>query len=683
MGMKITTFISMCVLFAYLTFTGCAGLIYPVSESENGGTSIDGTEPEPGPGPGPGPEPEPVTKALLTAVAIASETIQVDWEATEKTPERLYFLSADIAFVNSVDPIYDDLDLDVLDIGDLVELLNTEGLLKLQGNETATVAPGQFIDDDAVNGDVYCYQIWSDVALTNIDCAIAMSADALFGASADTHEVTTNLQWTDLSQGARYTVECVQVPEGETDYDSPEAMPLLDVEYTSPQPFPQGELISNLSNCLDVICRATQYNALDQGLPAGEEIVKPQSVGDFDLSWGGGDGIIDLNAEEAVVGEVTSVEITSDDGIVFSVNNSANDAFRRIYKYDSAGNQQDWIFHSGDFEKLNDLEVVGNQMVGAGRAKPLLVNEMRVCRWDIAEDGTMTLDASFNPGGPQAGCYYHGSDQSEGWAVTVDDLNRTYVAFFDEDSAFGKVHILRLTADGELDTTFADPFPGDNIYTFTDLVDGSGTYVMEIGGMGIVNDGVKDWIIISGTFNPSGGPGNPTMYLLSVDTNGDETTDILIRDEGVPATSTDGFDLAIVDDKILVAGYSPPPGPATDMYVFKRDADLGGGVVTGFDNPGAVDATDLAFAIAAGCRAEEVFLGGTSRDPNINFAMLKFIGIESPALDASFATDGWFIWDQPLTADLINDIEVDSQGNIYAGGGLNVSLGSPVVIRLQ
>jgi hypothetical protein len=664
----------MCVLFAYLTFTGCAGIILPISESENGGAGADGTEP----GPGDDGLPAAVTKALLTAIPIASLTNQVDWGATEKTPETLHFLSADIKFID--DGVINSVDLGVLDIGDLVELLNTEGLLKLQGTEVATTSPDQFIDDDAVNGDVYCYQIWSDVALTNIDCAIAMG-DAPFNADADSREVTTNLFWTSKAQGARYTVECVQVPEGETAFDSPDAVALGDFEYTEPQAFPQGELLANLSNCLDVICKATKFSALDESLPAGEEIVKPQSVGEFDLTWAGGDGIIDVEADDTVQGEVKSVEITSDDGIVFSVNHSSVDAYRVIYKYDSAGNQQDRIAYSSDFQRLNDLHVVGNKMLGVGRglnATP--ENELRVCRWNIAEDGTMTLDSSFNPGGPQAGCYYHDDlpqySNTEGFAITIDELDRTYVAFVDRDGVGEKVSMLRLTSGGELDLTFAVSV-GGGIYTFSDAIDGFGDHVMEPVGMGIVNDGIEDRIIVSGTYNPVSAPGATQMFLLSVDTVGDVNTDIFIRDEGVAATNTQGFDLEIIDDTILVAGFSSLP---TDMFVFKRDADLGGGVVTGFDNGGASDA---AFTVAADCRADKFFLGGASRDLIRNISMVRLLGIESPSVDTSFATDGWFVWDQPATEDQINDIAVDSQGNIYAGGGLNVTVGSPIVIRLR
>ena len=313
------------------------------------------------------------------------------------------------------------------------------------------------------------------------------------------------------------------------------------------------------------------------------------------------------------------------------------------------------------------------KIIAVGNSSPPTVNQIDILVMRFNADGT--LDTTFGTGGKVLTDFNGGRDEATGVMLQADGkivvtgdvtipktINNGGVIINTFDQDFG---LTRYLPDGTLDTTFGT----------------GGRTSLDAGGIDTANAAAMQpdgSIVIVGRVQVSGGTGNPDMGIARFTSAGipDQTFGptgskgaerIDIGAGVVPASfgggnTDEALDVAIQPDgKILLAG---------DTFVLVNSQFASVAAVLRLTNTGAIEqnigpipaAIDRANGIALQSDGKIVIAGTGAGD----FGLARFKADGSP--DTSFGTNGLMTVDFFGGTDFVQDVMIQSDGRIVAGG---------------
>jgi uncharacterized delta-60 repeat protein len=286
-------------------------------------------------------------------------------------------------------------------------------------------------------------------------------------------------------------------------------------------------------------------------------------------------------------------------------------------------------------------------------------------------NGDGSLDTSFNGTSKQTIDFAGGNDVAN--AVAVQGDGKIVLAGAARVAGSDDFAVVRLNADGSLDTTFS----GDGRLT----IDAPGYNIAR--AMVLQSDGK---IVLAGT-GPSGGFGVVRL-------NGDGALDTSFSDDGlqiidfgIPLASASAAALAMTSDgRIVLAGSLTDGGGQVDFAVARLNSD--GALDTFFDGDGRriIDfsgGNDFATAVAVQDDGKIVLAGSTVGASSVDFAVVRLHG--DGAFDMSFSDDGKFTLDFAGSSDGASAVALQGDGKIVlAGSASSAAAGSDFgVLRLD
>ncbi len=408
--------------------------------------------------------------------------------------------------------------------------------------------------------------------------------------------------------------------------------------------------------------------------------------GTLDTSFGGGDGIVTTDLGSTNFDRSHSIIIQAD-GKILLAGESYIGAGKHLalVRYNSDGTL-DTSFGGGDgivrttvaFLELGEsvtlqsdgkILVTGSSFTGGSNTDILLV------RYNT--DGT--LDTSFG-GGDGIVTTAIGSGLDSGHSVTVQTDGKILVWGQGNTGSKLDFTLLRYNADGTLDTSFGG---GDGIVT-TAVSDGTRSDFGET--VTVLSDGK---ILASGSLTTSGGGAD--FVLLKYNADGTLDTSFGGGDGIVITTgdaAAEALDMVVQPDgKILIAGYG---GNSTDKFSVARyladgtvDTTFGGG--TGIVNTEITSGVDRAYSMALQTDGKILLAGKSSNGSNADFALARYNS--DGTLDTSFALMATLDGNPSFTEDgaaMVLDVDVqisDSELDALNSGNGNYAGASLTLVR--
>jgi len=290
------------------------------------------------------------------------------------------------------------------------------------------------------------------------------------------------------------------------------------------------------------------------------------------------------------------------------------------------------------------------KIIVAGTSVNSGANDFSVVR--LNADGS--LDTSFSGDGKLL--IPVGSGNDYGYSVAIQADGKILIAGFSAVGNGNDFSIVRLNADGSLDTSFSGD--GKAIIPASASSDNGYSVALQADGK----------ILIAG----SGSNGGADVCVVRL--NADGSLDTSFGGDGtvlIPVGSSNdyGYSVAVqADGKIVVAGYSVNSG-ATDFSVIRLNAD--GSLDTGFSGDGKTmipvgSGNDLAYSVAVQADGKILVAGYSVNGSNNDFSVIRLNADGS--LDTGFSGDGKALIPVGSGDDISRGITVQSDGKILIAG---------------
>ncbi len=342
------------------------------------------------------------------------------------------------------------------------------------------------------------------------------------------------------------------------------------------------------------------------------------------------------------------------------------------------------ITGSGDnLEEIYDIVIDSSDNVYAvgythnGSDKDMFIAKFKA-------DGS--LDAAFGSSGKK---YLHGSaggsGNDEAKAVVIDSNGKIVITGYSTNaSGNADMVVWRLNADGTMDTTL----DSDGIAVF----DGAKAADEPDYGEDIVIDS-NGKIIITGS---AGNTRHMVIWRLnnngSLDTTFD--SDGIVTKGGtitIGGNSNDYGNALALDSsgKIVVTGYAAKFGADDAMAIWRYNTDGTpdtsfdtNGIVTHDGAAGGTDRDDIANDIVISSSGA-ILIAGTSKNAANNDDIVVWQYLSTGALDTSFDTDGFAVYNNGTNNDKGNSLSIDASGKILVTGSSGTSNWDMIVLKMK
>lgn len=571
----------------------------------------------------------------------------VTWNSIENVSDYRLYKTAQI------DPVI----LNGIDINNIQTLSEFAALFESLGvsYDSVDVAELSFVDDGLTNGQAYCYAVaglfGGQGPISNTDCAIPVGVavpstlaqslfvtvvwDAVEGAES------YNLYWQSILPDISSNVSKAEVPL--SDYEL-----IANVEDTGAPQYVYEH--PDRSNCTDDYYIIKPVNVLGQeGQDVQDAVGLPRTIGVFNEDFGD-NGIVMRTDRE---GEFSDIDFLSDGSIVALFNGRVLEP-NRLYKFTHDGDYIKDVNINADL--ANDvaaLTVDENDNVYA-----VSNNQMNACKYDSDLEKATDFGVS--------GCFKSGVFDSYGFDIVLDSVGRVLVTGRGDALSIDALTVWRLTADGELDTSFGS----GGVYTYPT----SGPPTTEGQGISVV-DGT---IYVVGYYMMA----FPPQFLILALNESDGSYIGEDIDAGM-GSQTAGTDIALnTDGTLLVSGATNVP---LYMYLWNYDTDLSLIRTQGYHHPSGVGVVyDAGMSVIVDCIGKPVVAGYSGDPVSSDFAVIRanadltldIFGNQDPV-------DGWFVYDEANERDIAFRVIEDDRGRLYVSGNLRDPTTRPAIIGLK
>jgi len=588
---------------------------------------------------------------------------QVSWTETDST--RLFWVETDPVVLSGT--LLTDLDLQIIDMGTLVEALQSEGYdIQIGFVDDAGVAAAEepfvhsYTHENLKNGKLYCYRIGD----SNIECTIPMGDISSPGLQVISKSTAATFQfpWSDDSGMTSARLECRGVPPGESfssetvlwensfPLDKP---PVVSIVNDKPVYAPLTQNITGLSNCEDIACRVVMINALNEEVIGPEGIASPDLEGKLDIDFGNG-GVIERN--DMYSNKFIDMDFVSDGGLVVLATDGS------LIKYDADGKKVEWEYDTVFMDNVagiavgekDEIMVVGDKTLGG-------IVYMSVCRY--LDDGS-GIDSGFGqPANP--GCYYSAAKNTRGYDITFDSSGGMVVVGTDQSSAPNKLAVWRLDGDANLDMNFGT----NGIYYYSGAAD------LLPHGVIVVDHAGEEKIVVVGKI------GIPEeLFIASIGADGSSA--MVEMDNGFGG-DTSGEDVTLAPNGTLVVmGHTK--NITTTLYLWNYDLDL-----TKLYSFGYFGSSDtFGNSVITDCR-QKMVAAGRAGMTGYSSAFLRLDPSDMFLLMYdSFGADGWYVYPDFSLIDIdeVLAVKQSNEGLIYGVGYAYISGDSanePVIWRVK
>jgi uncharacterized delta-60 repeat protein len=310
---------------------------------------------------------------------------------------------------------------------------------------------------------------------------------------------------------------------------------------------------------------------------------------------------------------------------------------------------------SDDTSQSIAIQTDGKIVVAGSAYKAGTGHDFALVRY--SQDGF--LDSTFGVGGKVTTDFGGSTDSDSGTSVAIQTDGRIVVA---GSAQGGGIGIARYNSDGGLDSTFS----GDGrVFLWEGLYSGANCLKLQDDGKIVVvgDSNSGDFTVVRYNTNGTLDTGFSGDGKLTTDFGGglDTTTHVALQSNG----------------KILVAGFTDPPGSPFSDYVFALARYTEAGVLdTTFSGDGKVttaigsgsEVGDVAYSMAVQSDGK-ILLAGFSRQSttDFDFALVRYN--EDGSLDTSFGTGGIVTTDLGTgTNDRGQSVSVQHDGKIVVSG---------------